>query len=97
MCFFEIPVFKYISTLWTRHGYSLVAVLSLSELVMAARCLLYALIPSHRPLEKLQSLKGDEIFTLQALNIIFYIYLYIHIIYIYCFLYVIYIYKYYVS
>lgn len=51
MCAFEIPVFKYISTLWTRHGYSLVAVLCFSELVMAARCVLYALIPRHRQLE----------------------------------------------
>lgn len=33
MCLFEIPVFKYISTLWTDRGYSLVAVLGFSELV----------------------------------------------------------------
>lgn len=33
MCLFEIPVFKYISTLWTNRGYSLVAVLGFSELV----------------------------------------------------------------
>lgn len=32
MCIFEIPVFKYISKLWTDRGYSLVTVLGLSEL-----------------------------------------------------------------
>lgn len=32
MCMFEIPVFKYISKLWTDRGYSLVTVLGLSEL-----------------------------------------------------------------
>lgn len=34
MCAFEIPVFKYISKLWTERGYSLVAVLGFSELVL---------------------------------------------------------------
>lgn len=31
MCLFEIPVFKYISSLWTKRGYSLVGVLWFAE------------------------------------------------------------------
>eukprot|EP00435_Cladocopium_sp_Y103_P013840 s3477_g3.t1 len=49
MCAFEIPVFKYISKLWTERGYSLVAVLGFSELVMALRCFLYGIIPRNQP------------------------------------------------
>lgn len=49
MCLFEIPVFKYISLLWTRGKYSLRTVLMQAELVMALRCLLYAVIPRSQP------------------------------------------------
>lgn len=49
MCAFEIPVFKYISKLWTERGYGLVAVLGFSELVMALRCFLYGIIPRNQP------------------------------------------------
>ncbi|CAJ1365383.1 unnamed protein product [Effrenium voratum] len=49
MCLFEIPVFKYISSLWTKRGYSLVGVLWFAEFVMALRCLLYAVVPKTQP------------------------------------------------
>lgn len=49
MCTFEIPVFKYIDRLWTSGRYKLRTVLVGAELVMALRCLLYAVLPRSQP------------------------------------------------
>jgi hypothetical protein len=49
MCAFEIPVFKYISKLWTERGYSLVAVLGFSELVLEQMLSCHLGIPKQSP------------------------------------------------
>jgi len=49
MCAFEIPVFKYIGGIWKSGRATLVDVLTAAEFVLAARCVLYAILPRHLP------------------------------------------------
>eukprot|EP00931_Biecheleriopsis_adriatica_P078406 TRINITY_DN51867_c0_g1_i1.p1 TRINITY_DN51867_c0_g1~~TRINITY_DN51867_c0_g1_i1.p1 ORF type:complete len:514 (-),score=76.23 TRINITY_DN51867_c0_g1_i1:214-1755(-) len=49
MCIFEIPVFKFIGRLWSRGRCSLLVVLATAEMIMALRCLLYAVLPREQP------------------------------------------------
>jgi len=49
MCAFEIPVFRYVATLWTKYDWSLAAVILVCQLVLSLRCLLYTLLPPSAP------------------------------------------------
>lgn len=49
MCLFEIPVFKLIGRCWTEDRSSLIAVLTAAEVLLAVRCVLYAVLPRSRP------------------------------------------------
>lgn len=49
MCVFEIPVFKFIGRCWREDRWSLISVLVVAEFLLAARCILYMLVPRGRP------------------------------------------------
>eukprot|EP00929_Paragymnodinium_shiwhaense_P096908 TRINITY_DN58648_c0_g1_i2.p1 TRINITY_DN58648_c0_g1~~TRINITY_DN58648_c0_g1_i2.p1 ORF type:complete len:337 (-),score=38.27 TRINITY_DN58648_c0_g1_i2:11-880(-) len=49
MCVFEIPVFKYIALLWSKHGYSLNSILLGCQGILVLRCLLYTALPPSQP------------------------------------------------
>ncbi|CAE7423874.1 cscB [Symbiodinium natans] len=49
MCFFEVPVFKYIDAVWARKKERLTSVLMACKLVLAFRCFCYTLLPPSQP------------------------------------------------
>ena len=49
MCFFEIPVFKYIDQVWAKNKDRLTSVLMACKLVLAFRCICYTLLPPNNP------------------------------------------------
>eukprot|EP00929_Paragymnodinium_shiwhaense_P057990 TRINITY_DN29047_c0_g1_i2.p1 TRINITY_DN29047_c0_g1~~TRINITY_DN29047_c0_g1_i2.p1 ORF type:complete len:402 (+),score=72.72 TRINITY_DN29047_c0_g1_i2:342-1547(+) len=50
-CAFEVPIFKYIDSVWKGESGSgrLVAVLTVTELLLAVRCFAYTMLPRDRP------------------------------------------------
>ena len=49
MCFFEVPVFKYIDQVWAKNKDRLTSVLMACKLVLAFRCICYTLLPPNNP------------------------------------------------
>ncbi|CAJ1447062.1 unnamed protein product [Effrenium voratum] len=49
MCFFEIPVFKYVENVWASNKDRLTSVLMACKVVLAFRCLCYTVIPASNP------------------------------------------------
>merc|ERR1712032_240900 len=49
MCAFEVPVFKYIGSTWSRYRISLTTILIVCQAVLVSRCLLYTLLPASQP------------------------------------------------
>ncbi|CAK8987651.1 unnamed protein product [Durusdinium trenchii] len=49
MCLFEVPVFRYIDSLWAERKERLTSVLMACKLVLAFRCFCYTLLPASNP------------------------------------------------
>lgn len=49
MCFFEVPVFKYVEKVWANNKDRLTSVLMACKVVLAFRCICYTLLPASNP------------------------------------------------
>lgn len=49
MCFFEVPVFKYVDMIWAKNKNRLTSVLMACKVVLAFRCICYTLLPASNP------------------------------------------------
>ena len=71
MCFFEVPVFKYVEKVWANNKDRLTSVLMACKVVLAFRCICYTLLPASNPwlVLLIEPLHGFTLAVTRVLNL----------------------------